>query len=824
MLDDTFYRYLLDCYSEFSHPSVKQWPSKAVQINIPHAFFDLILYDAPLNIPISIFPVSESCFKAVMLDDVLKKREGVNRLLVFFEGIAGSGKTTLSWHACREWQKKRMLRNFKLLIHVELGDPRIRTATSLADIIPYPDKSLRQTIATAIVDRKGEGVCLLLDGLDEAPTPLLDFLFVDLIHGSLRAPRVPNLSFMMTSRPDSRVTERLEPVLKSRIIIRGFNKENLHKFLDHSLGINTNARAKLTEKCEINPKIEGLCSLPINAVIISFLIHCIEDDIPATQTGLYKPFVSNFLLRHLDIRQTGEAEFKRPLIECLLNDVPVQICGAFHKVCSLAYHSSLEGKHLFTEKELGQNNVEIDNTLGLLQVHPRITLYGTERYYKFFHLSLQEFLAAVHLSKHDKPAFIKKILSKIPQSQVLPFYAGLTQLKNRGALGILSQTLGQAVDQHTVASKLSKFSDPRKKSLTFINCLYECQSKALLELPETQLVVNLQLVNAVASLHKEAIKNIHPNAIRASGTQFRTLTLKWLPLSPIDCLSLGYYLCARSCIPLQHEEILAFDLSNCSIDHIGLHVLFTEVKKNINEQTNIGVQLILAYNTIYRESLPYLKQLMEGQSNVRGLGLCQCFDPFIVDSHSVLKCLIEGLSNNSSCIFIDLSANCFKPSHIFYFILLLRASPQLSYLDFKYFDFRESMVMSLFSSAILFSGIGYLDLSCCCITDSILALLGRAIRNYPSLHMLNVYQNLFTQAGLSNLLRNFVGNIFSQLAHVGISITTNREHKQILKEIKCIRILCGHPQLILESLNDSPYVHDMDKALTINLRLMGCGL
>ena len=46
---------------------------------------------------------------------------------------------------------------------------------------------------------------MLLDGLDEAPTPLLDFLLVELVRGSSgRAPQVPNLSFVMTSRPDSR--------------------------------------------------------------------------------------------------------------------------------------------------------------------------------------------------------------------------------------------------------------------------------------------------------------------------------------------------------------------------------------------------------------------------------------------------------------------------------------------------------------------------------------------------------------------------------------------------------------------------------------------
>lgn len=809
VLNDTFYRYLLDCYSELSHPSVKQWPTKATQINIPHAFFELILYDAPLNIPISILPVSESYFKAVTLDDVFKKDE--SQLLVYFEGIAGSGKTTLSWHACREWGNKRMLQNFLLLVHIELSDPRIKTATNLADIIPYPDKALRQTIASEIVDRKGKGVCMLLDGLDEAPTPLLDFLLVELIQGSSgRAPQVPNLSFVMTSRPDSRVTERLEAVLKSRIIIKGFNKENLHKFLDHSLGIDTNMRMKLTEKCEINPKIEGLCSLPINAVIVAFLIHCIEDDIPTTQTGLYKPFVSNFLLRHLDVRQT-ETEIERPLIECLLSDVPVKIRGAFQKVCSLAYNSSLEGKQLFTKKELGQNNVEIDNTLGLLQVHPRITMYGTERYYKFFHLSLQEFLAAVHLSKHDKPTFIKEVLSKIPQGQVLPFYAGLTELKNKGALGILSQALSQAVDHCTVAGQLSKFNDPRKKSLAFINCLYECQNKTLLELPEGQSALNSTVRNAVASLTMEANKNFRPNAIPILP-EFRTLTLKYLPLSPIDCLSLGYYLC-ESCVRAPYKQILTFDLSSCSIDHIGLRVLFTELKRNIRQQTRTSVQLILAYNTLRHESLPYLKQLIQGQSNVIGLGLCRCFDPSIVDLRSVLKCLTEGFSNNSSCTFIDLSANCFRAPHIFYIILVLRACPQLSYLDFKFFDFQKNEMMFLFSAAIQFSCLESLDLSFCSITNSTLALLGRAISNHPSLYLLNIYCNTFDRAGLSNFLRNFVGNRFSRLTYVGISMTTNREHEQILEEIKQIRTLCGRQQLILKSLYDSPSVNKTSRAI-----------
>ena len=146
VLNDTFYRYLLDCYSsDLSHPLIKQWPSKATRANIPwpHAFFDLLLYDAPLNIPTQTHSINYSCFKAVTLHDALKKSEEANQMIVYFEGIAGCGKSTLSWYACREWAEKRMLQQFELLIHIPLSDPQVKKATSLADIIPYPSCSLQ---------------------------------------------------------------------------------------------------------------------------------------------------------------------------------------------------------------------------------------------------------------------------------------------------------------------------------------------------------------------------------------------------------------------------------------------------------------------------------------------------------------------------------------------------------------------------------------------------------------------------------------------------------------------------------------------------------
>ena len=44
------------------------------------------------------------------------------------------------------------------IIHVDLS--HVKSATTFADIIAYPNSSLQPAIAKAIVDRKGSGVCL----------------------------------------------------------------------------------------------------------------------------------------------------------------------------------------------------------------------------------------------------------------------------------------------------------------------------------------------------------------------------------------------------------------------------------------------------------------------------------------------------------------------------------------------------------------------------------------------------------------------------------------------------------------------------------------
>ena len=82
-----------------------------------------------------------------------------------------------------------------------------------------------------------------------------------------------------------------------------------------------------------------------------------------------------------------------------------------------------------------------------------LTMLGPSiNYYSFDHLSIQEFLAAIHLAsmRNDQQLrAVKLFLDKSPRSQILSFYAGLTGLSNEKVLRVLSKSLETARDSES---------------------------------------------------------------------------------------------------------------------------------------------------------------------------------------------------------------------------------------------------------------------------------------------------------------------------------------------------------------------------------------
>ena len=59
--------------------------------------------------------------------------------MILIDGASGSGKSTLTIHIYRRWSRGELFQEFTIVILVQLRDPAVQTAQSIANLIPYPD-------------------------------------------------------------------------------------------------------------------------------------------------------------------------------------------------------------------------------------------------------------------------------------------------------------------------------------------------------------------------------------------------------------------------------------------------------------------------------------------------------------------------------------------------------------------------------------------------------------------------------------------------------------------------------------------------------------
>ena len=128
------------------------------------------------------------------------------RKVILIEGAPGSGKSTLSWHICQQWEKGMLFNEYEVVLFVQLRDPKVQSATSLSDIFSVPgEDGSEQTLAPLITKhgRWGKGVLLVLDGWDELQT---DCSAYSLLLQLIQIPDFLNMhhsSVIITSRPVS---------------------------------------------------------------------------------------------------------------------------------------------------------------------------------------------------------------------------------------------------------------------------------------------------------------------------------------------------------------------------------------------------------------------------------------------------------------------------------------------------------------------------------------------------------------------------------------------------------------------------------------------
>ena len=151
---------------------------------------------------------------------------------------------------------------------------------------------------------------------------------------------------------------------------------------------------------------------------------------PTTMTELFTAFTLKTLVDHLS---THPVYHKQQLKVTTFSDFPTDVYKQFQGLCRMAYQGILNRQQLvFSAAHLPTGFAP----LGLMQEVPQLyTESKASSSYHFIHLTLQEYLAAVHISQlpahvHEQTRLFRQHVDSGHSKMTMRFLAGLTKLAN----------------------------------------------------------------------------------------------------------------------------------------------------------------------------------------------------------------------------------------------------------------------------------------------------------------------------------------------------------------------------------------------------------
>ena len=251
---------------------------------------------------------------------------------------------------------------------------------------------------------------------------------------------LPGATVINTTRPTA--TSCVKLLNFDRIVeILGFTSEQVQDYVDKFTESDHDPDAKETiwQHISTNINLFTLCYIPVNCFIICSclsLLHTFGSSLPTKLTKIYSIALKIFFFRHNDeYRQCQDAYDQ--LIFKRFKELPSPVQKVFNRLANIAFVGIKEGRLVFTSRE-----VEGLEDCGLLHRLPDVAgptpLDPSEAQFCFMHLTVQEFLAAKHVTdtmKKDKlREFVADHINQGAWQVVMQFVAGLLDTDTDGEM------------------------------------------------------------------------------------------------------------------------------------------------------------------------------------------------------------------------------------------------------------------------------------------------------------------------------------------------------------------------------------------------------
>lgn len=374
----------------------------------------------------------------ILLEDILQY--DANKKVVLIEGVPGVGKTTLTTKLCAEWAKRKMLKEYQLVMCFPLREPLVRVAESLKELLDFFGDNYSDEDVACIKDTQGKSILIILDGWDELRPSCHgdDMFFPKLVKGKI----LPDCSIIITSRsgPQAESIKHFAPTPRF-IEILGFTEEQIRNFIKAYFKQEDTLKSaeKLLKDLESYPNVANACYIAINLTIVCY-VYCAGDyKLPPTLTEVYESFVMHAILRHFAKQQYQIDDYKVEVDRYYeLQNFDDVTKLTLKNLGQLALDGISSNDLCFSQQQLFEICVPDETTgqfdgFGLLKLLRIIRRHRTETFYHFLHLTIQEWLAAYYLAQLSDNDFITWLGENYGKPQfrlVIQFLCGINQFKS----------------------------------------------------------------------------------------------------------------------------------------------------------------------------------------------------------------------------------------------------------------------------------------------------------------------------------------------------------------------------------------------------------
>ena len=629
-----------------------------------------------------------------------------NPQTILIEGAPGIGKTILLKHIAYSWAEQGILQKYELVLLVYLRDPTVQKMSTLEQLFQYFCKPFGSNAAKTAVTcseyflgNNGLTLTLLIDGYDEMPKELRDnSLIADILNRQV----LPDCGLVVSSRPHASVLLRKQATL--RVDILGFTEEQRKHYIEHSLNDQSQIK-QLTTYLEQHVIISSLCYVPFNIVLLLFLYKQ-GVPLPNNATQLYNIFIC--LTIHRNLTKYG-ITVKQPITD--INNLPEPYGKFIQQLSKLSLQALNNNQLIFTLDQIKQFCPQVEsipgalNAFGLLQAIEHVNIFQTTTTFNFLHLSVQEFLAANHittLTPDEELSILKQYFWSDSHSNTFTIYITLT----KGQRPAFRKLLSGGDDSIAIHSKFLK---DKLKCIHLYRCFNEASGDDRVCRTIERKFSDGIIYCFRTKLSTTDIENIATFLTCCSIKQWKVLNLG-------DChirdagLHIIHRIITPSSITIEELRLYSNDLSSssdgCLTDIVitcGVKVLSISYNKTIGQteeffptilsspSSMIETLFIHDINLSTRAAIMIFTLLKEKKTKLKRLGVA---NNDITDD--VCDVIAETLQVNSTLEYLDIDGNKISKEASQLILNSLRCNNTLTELNLPdYFEDDKKQILTL---------------------------------------------------------------------------------------------------------------------------------